>query len=140
MIPAKVKELKASFYRHRQVYIEARNKTTSHYLLLFYAVECGLKVLLLNKFKGSTTGDFERIRDLQGKLLGKNGHNLKMILKLLNYNKVALPALLCANGSGAESDTYNQVWRYGIAVRDKSNENEVVNNLEKISEWIIKQL
>lgn len=140
MIPAKRHELKKIFNAHFSIYqsmLQTRN--ASHKLLLFYAVECGLKLLILNKIKQDTTVAFSKHTELKGKLNGKNGHDIKYMLKYLGYTQVKLPELQCLNGLTASPSEYNQVWRYGISV-DSGIENQIEAELCKIISWIERRI
>ncbi|MCL6590725.1 MAG: hypothetical protein K6U80_12310 [Firmicutes bacterium] len=133
MVHAKVKELKDMFNIHYTFYnTKPGPKNNSHRLLLFYAVECGLKVLILNKIKGHTTEWFTKHVDFKDKF---NGHDIKYMLKYLNYNSFKLPEIKCKNGYCAHSHEYNQVWRYGIEV-EYSAQDQIEKELCKIAEWI----
>ncbi|WHX30196.1 hypothetical protein [Brevibacillus agri] len=141
MIHAKVHELKKVFRVHYLISKSAKEPHVkfSHKLLLFYAVECGLKVLLLQKIRGSTTEAFMLHRELKDKLNGKNGHNIKYILSYLGYGHFKLPSLSCMNGSSAPPSEYNQIWRYGIEV-DFESEKRIIEELWEIVEWINRRI
>lgn len=135
MIIAKRAELEKIFHVHYSVYranIEGKNK--AHRLLLFYAVECGLKCLILSREGANTTAFFEQHIRL-GVLKGKKGHDIKYMLNYLNYPNIVFPELLCGNNQIAKPRDYNQVWRYGIKV-DFSKEMEIEQKLAGVAEWI----
>ena len=135
MLHAKSHELKQVFLLHLSV---CRSCTgvlkNSHRLLLFYAIECGLKILLLKKIKGNTTEDFVNHKKL-GELSGKYGHNIKYMLKYLGYGQFSLPDLPCQNGQKAPPTEYNQVWRYGIE-SDNTVQDKIEKELLKIAAWL----
>lgn len=135
MINAKVQELKKMFNLQYAFYKSTKPKNNSQRLLLFYAVECGLKVLILNKIKGHTTESFTKHEVLKEKLTGNNGHNIKYMLSFLQCNVFLLPELKCLNGYCAQPKEYNQIWRYGI-VANLEAENQIEKELGKIAEWI----
>jgi hypothetical protein len=135
MINAKRAELEKMFYVHYSVFranTEAKNK--AHRLLLFYAVECGLKYLILSREGANTTAYFEQHIRLSF-LKGKNGHDIKYMLNYLNYPDIVLPDLHCSNNQIAKAQDYNQVWRYGIMV-DLSKEKEIEEKLTGVAKWI----
>ena len=53
MIPAGMSELRSAFHRHTAAV--GRNDSTSHQLLWFYAIECGLKSVYLRRRALPTT-------------------------------------------------------------------------------------
>ncbi len=66
MIEAKKQELKKSFKVHYSKYKEKLNDSTtnttkSEKLILFYAIECGTKALLLEKIRKNSTRSFKDI-------------------------------------------------------------------------------
>jgi len=75
------------------------------------------------------------LNDLKDKLSGKYGHDIKYMLKYLNYRYFSLPELKCLNGSCVPSYEYNQVWRYGIEV-DLQIQKLIEKELCKIAEWL----
>jgi hypothetical protein len=139
MIHAKSHELKNMFKQHYSIYKEVYpHCKNSHKLLLFYAVECGLKCLALQHIKRSSTKYFEQDAKLC-KLSGKRGHSIKDLLKFLGVGHFKLTDLYCMNGSKADSSEYNQVWRYGIEVESVSeSKNEA--ELAKIAQWIERRI
>lgn len=139
MIHAKIHELKNTFTAHLFVYKLASPKRVSHRLLLFYAVECGLKVLMLKKIKGTTTESFMKHRELKDRLNGKNGHNIKYMLRFLGYGQFNLPNMRCLNEANAMPSEYNQIWRYGIQIM-KDQEDDIEKTLFEITEWIERRI
>ncbi|WP_435923505.1 hypothetical protein [Paenibacillus sp. DYY-L-2] len=135
MIPAKIHELKKTFFCHSSVYKSATEIRVSHKLLLFYAVECGLKVLLLKKIRKTTTEAFLEHSELKVRMSGKNGHNIKYMLQFLGYSHFSLPNMECLNEKQASPSEYNQVWRYGIQ-NSQERDNEIEQTLVEIVEWI----
>jgi len=135
MLHAKRHELKIMFFMHYSIYQSAGSHTrNSHRLLLFYAVECGLKAMLLKKINGNTTKDLASHNKLN-KLSGKNGHNIKYMLSYLGYSQFTLPELPCKNNLIASCTEYNQVWRYGIEV-ECDKESQIEKELSGVAEWI----
>jgi len=126
MLAAKARELKNMYNTHYNRYNQnAGQSTKSDKLLLFYSVECGLKYLILIKHGKSSTKRFDEILDETGTpliqvLSGKNGHNIKKLLKILNVGRYSLPDIPTKMKDDrdkiitAACAEYNQVWRYGI--------------------------
>jgi hypothetical protein len=74
-------ELRQSFHAHLNFVMAQSNQNSSCYLLLFYAVECGLKSIWLKK--NNLTGT-DRIQDQT--LLTKDGHNFAIWIKELRIS------------------------------------------------------
>lgn len=83
MICVKQHELKNSYAKHYNFYRHIDGYDKSRRLLLFYAVECGLKCLMLKNIGQNTTDDlfqyagYARLRD--------RGHDVKLMVKLLGF-------------------------------------------------------
>lgn len=113
--------------------LPATSRQNPHRLLLFYAVECGLKAVWLRRqcktlFEGA---DINRL-----------GHDLQQVLKDLNVgSKLSLPETfrLSTASQGSATLTRNgkfgdihQVWRYGgkcIVPTDQDCEQQLLNVL-----------
>ncbi len=130
MIAAGWSELKSAFWQH--VGVANENTTTSHNLLNFYAVECGLKAIYLKRNNLRTT---DQISD--DKIRGS--HNLAVLIKELR-----LPASVTGTNSDFRLqkdksswsiDQLHQVWRYGIAV-EPEDETKIVRWLNKLNGWV----
>lgn len=107
-----------------------------HRLLMFYAVECGLKAVWLKRHGKSL---FDR-SDIE-----RTGHNLRMVLKELKVgNHLALAEALELSNvmredatvrRGGDFDILHQAWRYGgVCVRPTDQDCE--NQLQKVMTWI----
>jgi len=59
-VHASLRELKKAFHRHRDAGTNNVESNDSHLLLLIYAIECGLKALLLNSRKVHSTERLDR--------------------------------------------------------------------------------
>jgi hypothetical protein len=139
MVDAKRRELEKSFKSHFSTYTKrtnsTRNTNKSEKLILFYAIECGLKVMLLKKINRNSTKAFLEHNIYKDKLKGTGGHDLKFLLREINYSNVKFPKLVCNSGDDVEVKDYNQVWRYGIEC-NSSTEAEIERELIKIAEWL----
>jgi len=92
MIPARRRELEKAFRKHLHAFrsVNKQQRNISYKLLLFYAVECGLKVLILKKIFGNTTNDILNHRELGPRLKGAGGHDLKVLLHFLHCHSYKL--------------------------------------------------
>ncbi len=148
MVHASRDNLRQAFHRHHSA-VQLTTETCS-YLLLFYAVECGLKSIWLKR-KNLTGTD--RIPDQT--LLSKDGHNFGVWIKEIRLPKSVVGELFNSEGNplpfqtpcfrlasgGAHLDTgkAHQVWRYGIPV-DSQDQKALVEWLEKVCTWIKENL
>jgi hypothetical protein len=107
---------------------------------MFYAIECGLKAVHLRRLNRDVIDEDiarEHSHDLNGLLTTvKAGKEF-----FLPANYTLPPVRL--NGSEKARNfsvgSLNQVWRYGGALGDGINV-ELQNSLEKIDEWIAKEI
>jgi hypothetical protein len=108
--------MRRAWTENLSAYNLAQVKTNAHRLFLFYAVECGLKVIYMQRNRGQCTND---CTDLYSA-----GHNINRLLDLLNNgNSLKLHDNICMsdiidNQSNTISRIFNpgkinQMWRYG---------------------------
>jgi hypothetical protein len=129
-IPAGYSELIDAFRRHTQ---EMDNcDGPSRYLLYFYAVECGLKHLLVKRNK------FRRTDELRENY----GHDLRKMLKALKVSKTMIRDdslqqfhLNRDRGRCYDIREVHQAWRYGITVKTE-DENRIVSYFDRVTSWI----
>lgn len=139
IIHANVKELKKSFKNDRNCVKNRTQESSSFHLLVFYAVECGLKGIYL---KNNELPSTEKIRDQT--LITKDGHNFKTWIKELRlpaaivgkYPDIQVPSFRLDKG-GADLDIgkAHQAWRYGVKI-NIDDEKKLVEWLEKVCNWI----
>jgi hypothetical protein len=131
MIPAGWSELAKAFRQH--ISIAKDGTSPSHNLLMFYAVECGLKSIYLQR------NHFKTIEQIPDESLQRS-HDLARWVKELR-----LPAsttgktrgfhLQRDRSSSWQVDMAHQAWRYGVAV-EVSDEKALVDWLKRIQQWI----
>jgi len=130
----------SAYHNHNRV------RTNAHRLLLFYAVECGLKAVLMKRKNVSRT-------DLCPEIL-KYGHDINELLEGLypgnnSLQMWKLPEQLFIQDIQDNShvkikqerqltpDNINQIWRYGGKFISKKDESE--NKREKITDKNIEE-
>lgn len=127
-----VSQLRQAFNAHLGA--SQRTQGISKYLLLFYAVECGLKSVFLRRKNLRTTNDIE-----DRTLLSEDGHNLARWINEVGVpeREVGEPPFFHLSKGGANLDTEkaHQVWRYGVGMNSQ-DERVLVEWLEKICAWI----
>jgi hypothetical protein len=130
-IHANIKELNAS-----RVHLSdaARNSQGAPaHLLLFYAVECGLKCAHLRNLNLSTT---EQLGDLD--------HDLSVLIKKVNLSAREIgsaPAIHLSRNrnESCHASSAHQAWRYGVRI-DAADEASFVAWLQKICKAIKEHL
>jgi hypothetical protein len=132
MITAGWSELRRAFRQHART---AKNDdSTSHYLLLFYAVECGLKSVYLRRWH-PPGGTMASISDERLRI----SHDLALWVKELR-----LPASIAGTNSNFRLkrdrsswsvDKAHQAWRYGIVI-EVQDEQSLVHWLHNIRTWV----
>lgn len=137
-IPFTDRELKNAWRELSAIAMPAAASTRKnpHRLLLFYAVECGLKAVWLKRQNRSL---FDR-EDID-----KTGHNLRLVLKELKVGaELSLPENLqlepvTRNGVQAprngDTSILHQAWRYGGNFTIPTD-NDCEHQLEQILKWI----
>ncbi len=113
------------------------NRKNPHRLLLFYAVECGLKAVWLKR-QGRTLFEGDDIK--------RTGHDLRQVLKELNVgsglslaetfrlSEVATRGQAKLPRNGKFSDLH-QVWRYG-GTCEAPADNDCEQQLQDVLDWI----
>jgi hypothetical protein len=94
-------------------------------LILFYAVETGLKYYLLGIIRKSNTDQLQdRYDDL--------GHNIKRMLHEAHCGgQFNLKDLKTERGQNVNPEQYHQLWRYGIKATRAKDENKAEDELKK---------
>jgi HEPN domain-containing protein len=132
-------------WRENLVASRHANRSNAHRLLLFYAVECGLKALILKKsgHKYPRTDDFESITDAE--------HNLNKLMDALSMMKsFRLPEQIrmkdikdaCGkqNSRYADVDKINQMWRYGGRATGAISDVLLEEKLKNVCNWIEREM
>ena len=128
------RDLKRGYRYHVQAYKACPRPTNAHRLLLFYAIECGLKAILLQERKCKATDEFPRIVEL--------GHDLNKLLSELGIgptNPLLLPNAIKVKSKPPRQPIdisgLHQVWRYGGQANDPPDD-LLEQQLLKIIDWI----
>lgn len=140
MIPFTRRELIKAWSNARAA-SQVTHRTDAHRLLLFYAVECGLKATLLRRQNLDVIGELvakNYLHDLNGLMT-----ELRMSREFFLPRNLMLAPLRRTDGTqhirNADSGTLNQIWRYGGDLGNEQNE-LLEKTLEKICEWIAKEI
>jgi hypothetical protein len=122
-------------------------RNNAHRLLLFYAIECGLKAVLMRRRSVTCTNHCEEI--------GESQHDINKLLDALGAGKaLKLPNQFKMSEITDKNSKYerkldsgkiNQMWRYGGKVTSMNdtngksvslNDDDLEKYLIKISKWI----
>ena len=130
MIHAQTSELRRAFNIHRS--LANPLDSNSHYLILFYAIECGLKYAYLRENRFSSTDQdrekFEKYRhDITGWLAELRIPRQRLSLRNNFHYKQR-------NGQSPIKEIH-EAWRYGILINE-DDEDEIVSTLKKLESWI----
>jgi hypothetical protein len=142
-IPASRRELKNAFGKHYHVYntMEHPSPPMTRRLLLFYAVESGLKSYLLKGIHKHMTSElyaYKQFNDLQ-----EHGHDIKLLVKFAGISgqkDYQLGNLFRKNGDTIAPEQFHQLWRYGIESRASKNEDHIEVVLRNIADWLSNNL
>lgn len=123
--------------------IKKNTKTNTHRLMLFYAIECGLKAFFMKREK-------KQVTDLT---ITELGHNINKMLDKVKAGKslklpsqIRLKPLRNDEQRICDVENINQIWRYGHLFPSSKNDNfsendqTIENKLLKIYDWIQKEL
>ncbi len=128
MISVTLREIEKSFRRHRNVVESSRVVNGAHRMVLFYAVECGLKALYMRKNRLGRTGP--AITDF--------GHRLTDLITELRCRH-GLPDCAAKNGRSIAVKSLHEAWRYGKSL-DYTKEAACETALRRIMQWITIEL
>jgi hypothetical protein len=150
-IPFSDREMEKSWNTNRTAYHQATSRTNAHRLLLFYAVECGLKAI----FMKGTVGVGGTSTDSHPEII-RYGHDINKLLDSLQAGgNLNLPNILfiediqdngCRKERKLNNDKINEMWRYGGKVlsitqkEEKATDEDIEKKLLAIEEWIIGEL
>lgn len=146
-IPFSLRELKQAW---RSLYAASTKlpRGNAHRLLLFYAIECGLKAVCIKRENRNLYNG----EDSSGKSIGgKSGHDLRAIITQLHLGVSLSPIfhlsavkddrqnLIFRNGN--TNDTLHQAWRYGGQLLSPPTDDAAMEaQLETIHRLIEKEL
>ncbi|QNP30724.1 hypothetical protein IAR63_06975 [Cylindrospermopsis curvispora GIHE-G1] len=146
------REMQKAWRDHFFAYQKATfiHKNNAHRLNLFYAVECGLKAVLMKRQGKNRTDLCQDITECQhdiNKLLDKVWSG-----ELLKLPKISISEIVDTKGNPIDrkinSGQINQVWRYGAEVIriveanriQVATDKDIEDRLLKISKWIQNEL
>ncbi|WP_422134821.1 hypothetical protein [Endozoicomonas sp. ALD040] len=106
----------------------------SKLVCLFYAVECGLKSLIIKRERHQTSEGIDHYGF---------EHNInKMLSHLRCGKKLRLPVNISLDTSkpnthrDTDQSKLNQVWRYGVKIKNQADHTHITQTLENICHWV----
>lgn len=138
MIDVTAREFRVSFKKHYHCYQEIKGYDRTKRLILFYAVECGLKCRLLKRTDLNSYLELLEIDEMGD--LKNDGHNIKLLLNKNDIFKFHIGSIHTLNGRECiQSNQFNQLWRYGVAA-DFVEEKDAETVFEKIAKWLDEEI
>lgn len=127
-----IQQFEKSFSRHYATYKTITPANHSAYVLLFYAVECGLKSLIMKEERvflfSKLSEDAKQCK-----------HDVKKMLKILGIEaSYHLETIKTNRDEVITSGHYNEYFRYGMECKSEElvKERIVIDELQKIADWI----
>ena len=121
-------ELRRSFFVLSKV--AEKGASPPHFLLLFYAVECGLKARILRKF------DKWKLSHINKNVIDNiYTHDLSCLAKKAGITVQDIGHLQLNRSEPLTIKKVHQAWRYGVVIA-ADDEKKVVNWLKKLQEKI----
>lgn len=139
MLPFTRREIEKAWRQNLKV-SEVENRENPQRLLLFYAVECGLKAVIMKRENLTRTDACDS--------LSQFGHNINALLdhlrageelrlsKEVSMRQIKEPT----TQRSVKSKEFNQMWRYGGETENKPSDADVEKQLLEIVKWIKKEL
>ncbi len=140
MLNADQKDFQKAYRNNKATYRSIEKKTENDMvrkMLIFYAVECGLKYMLMNKRGCLTHADVsEKMDDYEVRAMGT--HDLRALLKALhNESSFKFPTnIVTIHGDIVQCGQFHEACRYNIGIVNPDDANLFENVLVSISEWI----
>lgn len=116
-------------YKSYQALLTNITEMNSCLLLLFYAVECGLKAVWCKRHKVEATSR-------AGSKFESFGHDIAIILDDLRSGMTMTRTMEYKNGR-INFDKFHECWRYGGKI---INDGTIQKDLEKVCLWIGREL
>lgn len=141
MLIADKRDYRKGYKKHYELYKQLKTEhsnVNSRRLLLIYSVECGLKYMLLDKWRIENPQKIFESKDEKKKEILKS-HNLEKILKELGQQgNFKFPQLETVHKNYVTSEKYHQLYRYCIRIQDKEREKEekLEEILKNVACWI----
>jgi len=135
MVHVTRKEIEDAFNSHRKKSATFSGQPgMTDKMILFYAVECGLKALYMRQNRLTRTDKSSH----DGKKVSGFIHNLNDLLKTIKLN-YSIPKITAHDRSQIKNGDLHQAWRYGKSL-DEKQEKRCIEILNKVLKEIRNQL
>lgn len=126
-------------YKTYQLLKQNNDSRLCRCLLLNYSVECGLKFLLLDKFRIVNPQKTSMDEEIEGVLYS---HDLRKLLKKLGQTKFKFPIFETRHGDQIDAENFHQLCRYAVEVDDKNypKSQQFELELSKIADWLEEEI
>jgi len=139
-IPFTNREMKNAWDQNLRAVLQVKeqDRTNAHRLLLFYAVECGLKALIMKVKRQSRTDglDSDILTHDINKLLKELHAQGDLVLRRTQMVPIKKNNRKSKDTRTVEPKDFNQMWRYGGQSTGGLSDKEIEAKLLKIVEWI----
>lgn len=134
------KEFRASFKKHYHCYQSIKGYDRTKRLILFYAVECGLKYRLMKRTNQNSYSELLNVDGMDDLGKSQNGHNIKLLLRKNDIFRFHIdPIHIYDRRECIQSNQFNQLWRYGVTADfDEERDAEII--FEKIARWLDEEI
>lgn len=132
------REMDRAFRSHHEATQQLPSSVNpSKLVCLFYAVECGLKSLIMKRENHKTTSGIDNY---------EFEHNINKMLNHLRCGKqlrlpvnISLDTKIPGIQRNTEQSSLNQVWRYGVNIRKPEDQTHITQTLTNICNWVKEQ-
>ncbi|MGR0481099.1 MAG: hypothetical protein ACTFAL_06745 [Candidatus Electronema sp. V4] len=142
-IPFTDREMERAWRENLSAFQEAQKMSNAVRLLLFYAVECGLKAAIMRRKGAKRTDSCQEIGEYQ--------HDINKLLDAVHVKgQLRLPRIIqmcgisCSRNSSKNRELnagqINQMWRYGGSSFSTMTDAGIEEKLLQINEWIRSEL
>jgi len=127
MVHVTQKEIQKAFRNHKSVVdISGNLGCRTSKMVLFYAVECGLKALYMRENRLRRTDQENSLKESAFSFR----HNLNRLLVKMSMN-MKVPKIVAKDNSQIEPEDIHEAWRYGKKL-DESKEHRCIERLKDI--------
>lgn len=139
MLPFTYREIERAWRQNLRV-STVETRENPHRLLLFYAVECGLKAVIMKREESTRTDHCSTLSEF--------GHNINALLDHLRAGKELRLSKEVSMKQIEDPTTprpvkpkeFNQMWRYGGKTENKPSDTDIEDQLLRIVAWIEAEL
>lgn len=138
MLPFTLREMKRAWRQNLEV-SSVETRQNAHRLLLFYAVECGLKAVIMKREKVKRTDGCTILSQLGHDINGLLNHccaGSQLHLVSVKMEDIKSPA----TSRPVKPKEFNQMWRYGGKTEGTPADTDIETQLLGIVKWIEKEL